>query len=226
MVLKKLWHKINSESPKKPAWEAIGEVSPVAGCGTKDVPKWVLKAADRISWEDRKQAIEDRKYFILKGRTYEYALEWNGIGAEYLYIGRRKRARAQSKADQTRKRRRSTAVVIRDDKVLLVRDRGQQLFSLPGGGIERGERSINAATRELFEETSLRTLKIERLFDHESEHTSHRVFLVEAEGNATVGKELSAIMWWDRKSEVPRFRHVDDILQKYDDRRSQEPIDK
>ncbi len=36
-------------------------------------------------------------------------------------------------------RKRSTAVVIRDGKVLLVRDKGRHHFSLPGGGIKKEE---------------------------------------------------------------------------------------
>jgi hypothetical protein len=38
-------------------------------------------------------------------------------------------------------RERGVAVVIRHGKVLLVRDRGKHRFSLPGGGIKKGERA-------------------------------------------------------------------------------------
>jgi len=47
-------------------------------------------------------------------------------------------------------RARGTAVVIRDGKVLLVRDRGRHRFSLPGGGIKGNEPAASAAGRELF----------------------------------------------------------------------------
>ena len=42
-------------------------------------------------------------------------------------------------------RQRATAVVVRNGAVLLVRDRGHRKFSLPGGGIHRGEAVADAA---------------------------------------------------------------------------------
>ena len=52
-------------------------------------------------------------------------------------------------------RRRATAVVIREDKVLLVHERGIEGFHMPGGGIEVGELPAHAVGRELREETGL-----------------------------------------------------------------------
>ncbi len=47
-------------------------------------------------------------------------------------------------------------MVIRDGAVLLVRHRGgQRPWSLPGGGVERGERLVAAALREVREETGV-----------------------------------------------------------------------
>ena len=36
-------------------------------------------------------------------------------------------------------RKRATAIVVRDDKLLLVKDKGKRKLSLPGGGVNRGE---------------------------------------------------------------------------------------
>ena len=44
-------------------------------------------------------------------------------------------------------RRRATAVVTREGKVLLVRDKGKHHFSLPGGGVHHGEPSLIAVAR-------------------------------------------------------------------------------
>lgn len=55
-------------------------------------------------------------------------------------------------------RTRATAVVLRDDKILMmkrVRD-GELYFVLPGGGVEEGETGEAAVIRELAEETTLR----------------------------------------------------------------------
>ena len=46
-------------------------------------------------------------------------------------------------------------IVFRDDKILLVRHRGNKVWNLPGGGFPRGEDPAHAAVRELREELNL-----------------------------------------------------------------------
>jgi len=47
-------------------------------------------------------------------------------------------------------------LVVRGDKILLVKNSyGTKRWSLPGGGIERGESCMSAAVRELAEETKI-----------------------------------------------------------------------
>ena len=54
-----------------------------------------------------------------------------------------------------KKRNRATALVLRDGRLLLVRERGAKHWSLPGGGMKKGEDPLAAAIRELDEETKL-----------------------------------------------------------------------
>ena len=61
-----------------------------------------------------------------------------------------------------RKRTRATVIAEQVGRVLLIRERGQRQYSLPGGGIERGEYTMEAALRELREETRLRPSNAER----------------------------------------------------------------
>ena len=109
-------------------------------------------------------------------------------------------------------RRRATAVVIREDKVLLVRDQGKHHFSLPGGGVHHGELSLSAAARELYEETGLRATKVVRIFNYRGKVNEHRVFLVEADGHVHLSKELSDFIWWDGKTAIPIYPHATNIL--------------
>ena len=51
-----------------------------------------------------------------------------------------------------------------EDEILLVRNSYRRALSAPGGGIRRGERPIDGALRELFEEVGIR-LRPERLRD-------------------------------------------------------------
>ena len=98
----------------------------------------------------------------------------------------------------------------------MVKDRREHSFSLPGGGVKRGEPTISAAARELYEEMGLRATKIERLrgSDFRGKFSKHKVCLVvEFEGQPHIrGRELNKFMWWDMNEHVPIFAHVAFIL--------------
>lgn len=114
-------------------------------------------------------------------------------------------------------RSRGTAIVIREGKVLLVKDRGKHKFSLPGGGINKNEPSMAAAVRELFEELGMRARKAERIFkcDFKGVTNNHKICLIETEDKPHLcGKELSEFIWWDMKSDVPRYSYIDQVLGK------------
>jgi 8-oxo-dGTP diphosphatase len=72
-------------------------------------------------------------------------------------------------------RARVAAVIIRDGAVLMVRERlrgaggrhdGLEYWTVPGGGIERGEDAEAAVVREVAEEVRLRGTVAEHLFDY------------------------------------------------------------
>ena len=108
-------------------------------------------------------------------------------------------------------------MVFRNGNVLLVRDKGKRKFSLPGGGVERNEPSLAAAIRELYEELGMRARKAERMFrcDVKGAFNHHRVCLIETEDTPCIrGKELDTFIWWNMHTDLPRYRHVDEILRK------------
>ena len=116
-----------------------------------------------------------------------------------------------------RRRSRATAVVIRNRRVLLVKDRGQTHFSLPGGGIKRKETAVTAASRELYEEVGLEAVKIVRSpeYDFNGSLNQHSVCLVEAIGDPFLKQiTVSGYMWWDMEESVPVLPHVVHILGK------------
>ena len=80
-------------------------------------------------------------------------------------------------------RKRSAAVIIRGDLLLMVRERGrgpagrrdgQEYWTLPGGGIQHGETAEQAVMREVAEETGLEAPTAEFLYEapHPSGWTS------------------------------------------------------
>ena len=52
-------------------------------------------------------------------------------------------------------RKRAGALIIKDSKLLLISEGGQQFFWTPGGGLEIGESYITALRRELLEELNV-----------------------------------------------------------------------
>lgn len=112
-----------------------------------------------------------------------------------------------------RKRRRATAVVVdKRGRILLVLHRGEKYYSLPGGGIDGSESSLEAAIREVREETQLRAISARRLFrsDCEGGVSAHKVSEVRV-GDGKVklqGKEIKAYKWWDGKPGTKVNGHV------------------
>jgi 8-oxo-dGTP diphosphatase len=78
----------------------------------------------------------------------------------------------------TRTNDRVTGVVIREGKLLLIhrlRD-GNEYWVFPGGGVEEGEDYETALTREMMEETGLKLVSYQRLFDQLEKDGSRCIF--------------------------------------------------
>ena len=114
-------------------------------------------------------------------------------------------------------RQRGVAVVVRRGKVLLVRGKGRHNYSLPGGAIKKGEPTVSAAARELYEELGLKAVKATRRRDCDFRGTvsNHRVCLIQASGRPHLrGHELDKFIWWDMKKTIPVYAHVKKILER------------
>ena len=133
------------------------------------------------------------------------------------YTSRGEGKRAQQSGP--RKRQRATALVERDGRYLVVRDKGHDKYSLPGGGMEQGEAALTAACRELGEELGMKAYKAERLFDYTNEGSfnDHKVVLVQAGGEPRVNdRELESFRWWDGRERLPLYPHVTSIISQYE----------
>lgn len=80
------------------------------------------------------------------------------------------------------KPRRATCIVECENGILLAETESGMLL-LPGGQAHRGESRLEAAIRELKEETNLQAHAAIYLFDHESHSNRHKVFYLITTGN-------------------------------------------
>ena len=149
---------------------------------------------------------------------------WNSIGGADTDLQPARAAHLPSIADaQTKRggriRRRATAVVIRNGKLLMLREPGDAEFFLPGGGVEHAELPICAAVRELSEETGMTATAVRHLFDYcdfwGGDHSAfweasarywgqtQSVFAIEAQGDARLSAEHAEFAWWDGNPELP-----------------------
>jgi len=101
-------------------------------------------------------------------------------------------------------RDRATVLCVKDGKFLAVQEKGQTHFSLPGGGIHKGEASIVAALRELKEETGLGAISITYLTSFPGRRGLHKVFtVIPSEVNTKrQHSEISRIKWFDMESDI------------------------
>lgn len=137
--------------------------------------------------------------------------------------------------------KRATAIVIRDNQVFLVRERGSSAYSLPGGGISKADRylytskgwhqqgtvyvprnvykysSSSAAIRELREETGLSGHDVKFLFHHRTPYNRHSVYQVkDPAGEVNLQRsELSAFLWWEGQGYVPLRHSAKAILRRF-----------
>ncbi|CUI96564.1 NUDIX hydrolase [Cognatishimia activa] len=110
---------------------------------------------------------------------------------------------------QTHPKVAAIAVILRDDKFLLVqrgKDPGRGLWGFPGGHVEMGESAKEAAARELFEETRVTADPIDVLtavdiigHDEEGAVAYHYLLAVVhceyRSGEAVAGDDAAAVEW-------------------------------
>jgi 8-oxo-dGTP diphosphatase len=107
-------------------------------------------------------------------------------------------------------RKRGTLLVHSHGHFLLVMDHGRHKWSLPGGGVEKGEKSFQTAIRELHEELGLHVKKLHWLGHFKGHASLHSIYLSHhVRGKIHLQKsELKKYLWWDGKTKIDAFGHV------------------
>lgn len=92
-------------------------------------------------------------------------------------------------------------LLIRDKKLLVVKERGKSFFVLPGGKIDEGESPLDALKRELEEELDVETLNIKKYNSYDLQGKSKKyvinftVYKGEVKGNIQPVGDTEEILW-------------------------------
>ncbi|NPT58448.1 NUDIX hydrolase [Paraburkholderia elongata] len=92
---------------------------------------------------------------------------------------------------------RASVVCVRENRILLVA-RERSRWALPGGRIRRDETPLEAALRELSEETTLAAIELTYLFQFTGFNTLHHVFFADVAHHASVqpSNEIVKCRWF------------------------------
>lgn len=123
-------------------------------------------------------------------------------------------------------RRRGTALVVNKDKEILLVSGRSKIFMLPGGGANKHETRFEAAQRELYEETGLKTISAKFLFRYHSSavHKAHggyyfkdhhTVVLIKAKGKVKPRSDAKYHCWYKPGMDVKLTSATKKIIEKY-----------
>lgn len=96
------------------------------------------------------------------------------------------------------------AIVIQNKKLLIAKDKGEEVFFIVGGRMEPGETEIETLHREVKEEINCKIAKQEPFaeFDtlnHDKTKTLHAsCYLAELQGTPKAGDEIQELTWIDK----------------------------
>jgi len=123
-----------------------------------------------------------------------------------------------TKPPEIRERQTSGGVVVRVSNgevlVALAREKGIEEFVLPKGGVEPGEDILEAAMREIHEETGLRELHLLGKLDVLERLSYQRhiwlvihyfLFITEQRDGTPTDRQWHAGMWWHPVNNLPEF---------------------
>ena len=116
-------------------------------------------------------------------------------------------------------RKRGASIVEFKKGILVVSTNGKK-FMLPGGGVKRFENIKKAASRELYEETGLKTKSIKYFFSYSPKtnklvKNDNKVFIVKSIGQPKPKNEINYIKFFKPKSKISLTSGAKEAIEKY-----------
>lgn len=116
--------------------------------------------------------------------------------------------------------RKRGAVIVKFKKGILVVSTNGKKFMLPGGGTKKGESQKKAASRELYEETGLKTKSIKYFFSYSPKtkklvKNDNKVFIVETIGKPLPKNEIKYIKFWKPKRKISLTSGAKEAIERY-----------
>ncbi len=128
-------------------------------------------------------------------------------------------------AKKTTRRRKKGVAIVKSSKGILLVSGKKRIFTLPGGGAKRGESRKEAASRELREETNLKSKGSKFLFafrgkewkDYKGQSVRNhtKVFLVNPKGRARPRNEVKQIAHWKPGSKLKISTGTKRVIKRY-----------
>lgn len=118
-------------------------------------------------------------------------------------------------------RRRGTAIVETEKGILVTAGR-RKIFLLPGGGVSRKESRMQAAIRELKEETGLEPYFAIALFrfkgpKHKTHQDFHTVYYIRAQGIARPLHEIKYVAYYTPDSDLRISSSTKEVIDRFYD---------
>lgn len=91
-------------------------------------------------------------------------------------------------------------IILQNKSVLLVTGHGADFYWTPGGGVEPGETTIETLHREIKEELGVVVKRYKPYYSYEYADQKVDNFIIEIEGEITVGEEITGFTWYRSSS--------------------------
>ncbi len=106
----------------------------------------------------------------------------------------------------------SRAIIIKDEKILLLTGHGCDFYWTPGGGLEDGETPIEAVRREVQEELAVGIETLSHYLSYEFDDQKVSSYMVEISEDIEIGNEITGLIWYSKGDVIKLSKGLEFVL--------------